>query len=100
MSGPWPLHPAHPASNQESVERVLGRVPRHLPSHEVAAAGALFVRALAKHGEGDVARMNIGQLADTRCNPGAALALLRPTEAVVPHDIVADEQPASLNRVQ
>src|SRR2546425_12282325 len=57
------------ASNQESVERVLGRVPRHLPSHEVSVPGALFVRTLAQHGEGDVASMNVGQLADLRCNP-------------------------------
>ena len=37
-------HPGPPA-NQERVERVLGRVPRHLPAHEVAVPGALFVRA-------------------------------------------------------
>jgi hypothetical protein len=65
------VHHAHPASNQEGVERVLGRVPRHLPAHEVAVPGALLVRALAKRGVGDVSRMNIGQLADLRCNPGA-----------------------------
>src|ERR1017187_9651732 len=71
------VHHAHPASNQERVERVLGRVPRHLPAHEVAVLGALFIRALAKRGVGDVARMNIGQHSDLRCNPGAPLALLR-----------------------
>jgi hypothetical protein len=65
---------AHPASNQEGVERALGRVPRHLPAHEVAVPDAFFVRALAKRGVGDVARMNIGQLADLRSNPGAPLA--------------------------
>ena len=63
------VHHAHPASNQEGIERVPGRVPRHLPAHEVAVPGALFVRALAKRGVGDVARMNIGQLADLRCIP-------------------------------
>src|SRR6202011_4894846 len=54
------VHPARPASNQEGVERVLGRVPRHLPTHEVAVTGALFIRALAKRGVGDVAGMNEG----------------------------------------
>jgi hypothetical protein len=87
-------------SNQKGVERVPGRVPRHLPAHEVAVPGALFVRALAKHSEGDVARMNIGQLADLRCNPGAPLALLRRRVAGVPHEIVDNEHPASLKRVQ
>src|ERR1035438_7107598 len=94
------VHHAHPASNQERVERVLGRVPRHLPAHEVAVPGALFVRALAKRGVGDVARMNIGQLADLRCNPGAPLALLRRRVAGVPHEVVGDEHPASLERVE
>src|ERR1700720_2412014 len=83
------VHHAHPASNQEGVERALGRVPRHLPTHEVAVPGALFVRALAKRGVGDVARMNIGQLADLRCNPGAPLALLRRRVAGLPHEVVA-----------
>src|SRR6202023_2389629 len=83
------VHHAHPASNQEGVERALGRVPRHLPAHEVAVPGALFVRALAKRGVGDVARMNIGQLADLRCNPGAPLALLRRRVAGLPHEVVA-----------
>src|SRR4029453_11354831 len=41
------VHHAHPASNQERVERVLGRVPRHLPTHKVAVPDALFVWALA-----------------------------------------------------
>src|SRR5215472_13138538 len=94
------VHPARPAPNQEGVERVLGRVPRHLPAHEVAVAGALFVRALAKYGEGDVAGMNIGQLSDLRCNPGAPLALLRRKMSGVPHKVVGDEHPASLKRVQ
>src|SRR5207237_3896045 len=45
------VHHAHPASNQESVERIPGsRIPRYFPAHEVAVAGALFVRALAEHG--------------------------------------------------
>ena len=68
------VHHAHAASDQERGERGLRRVPGHLPAHKVAIAGALFIRALAEHGEGDVARMNIGQLADLRCNPGAPLA--------------------------
>ena len=94
------VHHAHPASNQEGVERALGRVPRHLPAHEVAVPGALFVRALAKRGVGDVARMNIGQLADLRCNPGAPLALLRRRVAGLPHEVVGDEHPASLKHIQ
>src|SRR5215208_2175178 len=38
------VHQAHPASRQESVERVPGhRVPGHLvPSHEIAVPDALF----------------------------------------------------------
>ena len=90
---------AHPASNQEGVERVLRRrVPRHLPAHEVAVPGALFVRALAKHGEGDVARMNIGQLAGLRCNPGTPLALLRRGTTGVPHEVVGDEHFEEIDR--
>src|SRR5476649_2526833 len=79
---------AHAAPNQEGVERVLCRIPRHLPAHEVAVPGALVVRALAEHGVGHVARMNIGQLADLRCNPCAPLALLRCRVAGVPHEVV------------
>jgi len=93
------VHHAHPASNQEGVERVLRRrVPRHLPAHEVAVPGALFVRALAKHGEGDVARMNIGQLAGLRCNPGTPLALLRRGTTGVPHEVVGDEHFEEIDR--
>ena len=59
------VHHAHSAPNQESVERIPGsRIPGHLPAHEVAVSGALFIGALAEHGEGGVAGMNIGQLAD------------------------------------
>jgi hypothetical protein len=55
------VHHAHPTSNQESVERVgRGRVPRHLPAHEIAVPGALCVWTLAECGVGDVARMNEG----------------------------------------
>src|ERR1700722_7810389 len=39
---------AHAASNQESVERVLGRIPRHLPAHEVLVPGGLFVLTFAE----------------------------------------------------
>ena len=67
------VHHAHPASNQESVERGLGRVPRHLPAHEVAVPDALFVRALAERGVGDVTGMQEGQLADLRCIEPMAL---------------------------
>ena len=95
------VHHADPASNQESVERVLlGRIPRHLPAHEVAVPGALFVRALAERGVGDVAGMNEGQLADLGRIQGAPLALLRRRLAGVPHEVVGDEQPASLERIQ
>src|SRR5262249_1178838 len=65
------VHPAHSPSNQQGLERVLRRVPRRFPAHEVAIPGALVVRTLTEHGEGDVARMKVGQLADLRCNPGA-----------------------------
>ena len=44
--------------------------------------------------------MNEGQLADLRRIEGATLALLRRRVAGVPHEVVGDEQPASLKRVQ
>ena len=44
--------------------------------------------------------LNIGQLADLRCNPGAPLALLGRRVAGVPHEVVGDEHPASLKRVR
>jgi hypothetical protein len=71
------MHPADSASNQEHVERAQGRVPGNFPTHKVAITGALFIRALAEHGEGDIARVKIGQFADLCRNPGASLALLR-----------------------
>lgn len=46
------------ACARDTNSRILGRVPTHLPAHEVAALGALVVRTLAKRGLGDVARMN------------------------------------------
>ena len=45
-------------------EGVLGRVPGRFPAHEVAVADALLVRALAQHREGDIAGMQVSQLAD------------------------------------
>jgi len=88
------VHHARPAPpNPEPSTRAS-------PAHEVAIPGALFVRALAEHGEGDVARMNIGQLVNLRRNPGAPLALLRRRVAGVSHEVVGDEHPASLKRVQ
>src|SRR5208282_4903896 len=94
------VHQAHPASNQESVERVLGRVPGHLPAHEVAVQDALLVWPLTERGVGDVTGMQVGQLADLRCIESAALALLRRRVAGVPHEVVGDEQSASLKRIQ
>ncbi len=58
------VHHARPAPNQESVERVLGRVPRHIPTHKVAVPDAFFVRALAERGVSDITGMQEGQLAD------------------------------------
>src|SRR5262249_12517723 len=94
------VHHTHPASNQEFIQRVLRPVPRHLPAHEVAVPDALFVWALAKRGVGDVSGMQEGQLADLRCIQGATLALIRRRTAGVPHEVVCDEQPATLKRVQ
>ena len=91
--------PARRPTKRTSSES-SGRVPRHLPAHEVAVPGALFVGALAKRGVGDVARMNIGQLAHLRRNPSAPLALLRRRAAGAPHEVVGDEHPASLENVQ
>ena len=52
------VHHAHPPSNQESVEQVLGgRVPRHFPANEVAVPDALLVRALAERGVSGVTGM-------------------------------------------
>jgi hypothetical protein len=95
------VHHADMASNQESVERAPGgRVPRHLPAHEVAVPDALFVRTLAERGVGDVTAIQVRQLADLRRKEGATLALLRRRVAGVPHEVVRDEQPATLKRVQ
>ena len=56
-----------PASNKKRFERgPVSRVPGHLPAHEVAIPGTLFVRALADRGVGDVAGMQEGQFADLR----------------------------------
>ena len=44
--------------------------------------------------------MNEGQLADLRCIEGASLALLRRRAAGVRHEVIGDEHPASLKRVQ
>src|ERR1700691_2514095 len=96
----YDMHPADSASNQEGVERVFGRIPGHLPAHEVAVTGALFVGTLTKRGVGDIARMNIGELANLRCNPRAPLALLRRRMAGVPHEVVSDELSASLKHIQ
>src|SRR3979409_2418699 len=71
-----------------------------MPTRRPTRPDALFVRALAKSGVGDVARMNVGQLADLRRKEGAPLALLRRRVAGVPHEVVRDEQPAILKRVQ
>ena len=95
------MHHADPASNQKGVERIPGgRIPGHLPAHEVAVPGALFVRALAECGVSDVARMNKGQLADLRRIEGLALALLRRRVAGVPHKVVGDEYSASFKHVR
>jgi hypothetical protein len=94
------VHHAHTPSDQEGGERVPGRVPRHLPAHEVAVPDALFVRTLAERGVSDVTGMQVGQLADLRRKEGATLTLLRRRVAGVPHEVVGDEQPASLKRVQ
>ena len=44
--------------------------------------------------------MNEGQLTDLGCIQGAPLALLRRRVAGVPHEVVGDEHPASLERIQ
>src|SRR5215831_4600581 len=90
------MHPAYAASNQEGLERAQGRVPGHLPAHKVAVAGALFVRPLAENGEGDIARVKIGQLADLRGNPRASLALLRRRVAGAPHEVIGNELSTAL----
>ena len=92
--------PKRRPNKRTSSEPRGGGVPRHLPAHEFAVTGAFFVRALAKRGVGDVARVNIGQFADLRCNPGAPFALLRRWTANVPHEVVGDELPTALERVE
>src|SRR5215467_889947 len=94
------VHPAYPAPNQKCFERALRRIPGHLLAHEVAVTGALRVGTLTKHGKCGVTRMEIGQLADLRGNPGAPLALLRRGMAGVPHEIVRDELPTTFERVE
>src|SRR6516164_3325867 len=81
------MHHAHTASNQERVEcGPLGAIPGHLPAHELAIPGALFVRALAEGRVGDVARMHERELADLGRVEGAPLALLGRGAARVPHE--------------
>lgn len=46
------VHDARPANNQEGVGRIMGRVTKHLPPHEVASPGAPFVQTSAKRGHG------------------------------------------------
>src|ERR1017187_1732084 len=70
------IHPIHLASNQESVERDLGRVPRHFPPHEGALPAAPLVGPLENTAKGGVASKNIGKPAPRRGTPGAPPALL------------------------
>src|SRR5262245_3159786 len=66
----------------------------------IPSAARAARRALAEHGEGDIARVNIGKLANLRCNPGASLALLRWRAAGVPHEIISDKHRAALKGIQ
>jgi hypothetical protein len=88
------VHPADAASNQERFERAQRRVPGHLPTQEGAISGALFVGTLAKHSESDVARMEIGQLADLRGDPSATFAPLRRRMAGVPDEVIGNQLPS------
>ncbi len=72
------------------------RVPGHGPAHEVAIARALLVRSLTERGVGDVARMEIGQLADVGGGEGAALALAFGRLTEVPHVKVGDQKRSRL----
>jgi hypothetical protein len=75
---------------------VLSKPRAEYQGSEVAVARAFLVWALAEHGEGDVPRMKVGQLADLRRNPGAPFALLRRRAARAPYKVISDEQPATL----
>jgi len=88
------------ALDQERIERLLGRVPGHVPAHEVAVANALLEGALAQRGVGDVTRMQKRQLPNLPVVERAALALLGGRSAGVPHEVVGDELPAALECVQ
>ena len=65
------------APDEEGVEGVPGGVPRHVPAHEVAVAGARVVGALAEDRVGDVAGVQVGQLGDLGGDPGAAVGPTR-----------------------
>jgi hypothetical protein len=71
-----------------------------LPAHKIAVAGAITVRPLAEHGEGAVARVQIGELADPRGDPRTAFALLGCGVASVPHEVVDDQLSTTLERVE
>src|SRR6185437_10339455 len=85
---------------EKRFEGWLRRVPRHVPVHELTVAAALVVGALAEDREGDVPRMQVGQLGDLGGDPGAALALLGGGMAVPPHEVVGDQLPAALERLE
>jgi DNA-binding transcriptional MerR regulator len=67
---------------------------------EVAVADALVIRALAERGVGDVARMQVGQLADLAVAEGAALALGGGGPPGAPHVKVGDQLAAALEDLQ
>src|SRR6185437_16410446 len=93
------LH-AEPASREQGLGRSSGRVPRHVPAHEVAVAAALVVGPLAERREGHVARMQVGQLTDLAVEEGAALALGFGGLVRVPHEEVRDQLASPLEYLQ
>jgi hypothetical protein len=94
------MEQAHPAPDQERVEGRDRRVPGHVPAHEVAVADAFLVGPLTEHRVGDVARMQVGQLADLGGHPRAAFALLGGGMPVPPHEVVGDQLTAPFERVE
>ena len=94
------MHPADAAPDEECVSEGLCRIPRHLPAHEVVVADALVVRTLAEDREGDVTRVQVGQLPDLGGDPRAPFALLGGGVAGMPHEVVGDELATALEGVE
>src|SRR5665213_1449493 len=94
------MEQANLASNKEGGKGSLCRIPRGVPSHEVPIAVALVVGPLTEHCEGDVTGVEIGQFTDVAGDPSATFALLRCWVIGMPHEVVGEQHPATIECVE